>query len=316
MSSRETVSISRSLSEKPVRRILARLRLSNAGFGFLLILPALLLLLTVFGYALGYSAYMSFHFFDLARPQAFRFVGLNNYLGIVQDKEFQRALKNTLVYTGVAVPFEFFIGLILALALANIRRGRAVMRTLLVIPMMLAPIAMGLMWKFMYNNELGVINHLIRQLGLGRPPLWLVEPKLALPSIIVVDIWATTPWFILLMLAGLLSIPQEYYDAAKIDGAGTMAAFRYITLPLLKPVILVALLIRGMDAFRVFDLVYVMTKGGPAFRSDVLSFYTYRQAFIHRAVGDATATSWIMTFILLIGGLTLIGLMRRQEGGT
>jgi len=289
-------------------------RLSDATVGLLFVAPAFLALLAIFGYALGYSAYMSFHFFDLARPHAFRFVGLENYIKILGDAEFQRALKNTVVYTVVAVSAEFALGLILALALANITRGRSWMRILLILPMMLAPIAMGLMWKFMYNNELGVINYVIRSLGIGSPPLWLTDPKLALPSIIFVDIWATTPWFILLLLAGLLSIPTTYYEVAAIDGAGALSAFRHITLPLLRPVILVALLIRGMDAFRVFDLVYVMTKGGPALRSDVLSYYNYRQAFIHRDIGDASATSWIMTLILLAAGLFLLRIMRREEG--
>lgn len=315
MSSGNTTSISHSLPENPVSRFLAKWRLSDPAFGFLLTLPALVMLLAIFAYPLAYSAYMSFHFFDLARPQAFRSVGLNNYLTIIQSKEFLRALKNTLIYAGLAVPIEFFLGLMLALALANIERGRAVMRTMLIIPMMLAPVAMGLMWKFMYNNELGVINHLIRQLRIvERPPLWLADPNLALYSVIFVDIWATTPLIVLLLLAGLLSIPREYYEAARIDGASAISSFRHITLPLLKPIILVALLIRGMDAFRVFDVIYIMTKGGPAFHSDVLSFYAYRLAFTHRDIGSAAAVAWIMTLILLLSGLALIRAMRRQGG--
>jgi ABC-type sugar transport system permease subunit len=288
---------------------------SNAWFGFFLILPALVVLLAVYVYPLLYSAYMSLHFFDLARPQDFRFIGLDNYTGILSDKDFTRALTNTFIYAGVAVPAEFILGLILALALANIQRGRSLIRTLLIIPLMLAPTAIGLMWKFMYNNEFGIINSMIRQLGIAaQPPLWLSNPGLALYSVVVVDIWATTPLIILLMLAGLLSIPTEYYEAARIDGAGMLAVFRHITLPLLRPVMLVALLLRGMDAFRVFDVIYVMTKGGPAFRSDVLSFFAYRQAFTHRSIGEASATAWIMTAILLAAGLVLIYLMRRRGG--
>ncbi|MBI3243155.1 MAG: sugar ABC transporter permease [Chloroflexi bacterium] len=308
----ETDSSSPSLSEKPVPRFESAWRLSNAGFGFLMVLPAFLLLLAIFAYPLAYSAYMSFHFFDLARPQDFHFVGLGNYLEIIQSEEFQRALKNTFIYAGLAVPLEFVIGLTLALALATIERGRAVIRTLLIIPMMLAPIVMGLMWKFMYNRELGVINYLIEQLGLT-PPLWLADPDLVLYSVVIVDIWATVPFVILLMLAGLLSIPSEYYESARIDGASAVAAFRHITLPLLQPIILVVLLIRGMDAFRVFDIIYVMTRGGPNFQSDVLSYYAFRGVFVHRAIGTATATAWIMTLILLVGGLVLIRSMRSTE---
>ena len=289
-------------------------RLSNAGFGFALIVPAFIILLVVLLYPLAYSAYMSFHEFRLSRPQDFSFVGLANYIETIKSQEFQRAFGNTLTYAGLAVPIEFMLGLLLAMALANIERGRSLLRMLITLPMMLAPIVMGLTWKFMYNDKLGIINHLIRQLNLAdRPPLWLSDPKLALYSIIAVDIWATTPLIVLLMLAGLLSIPKDYYEAAEMDGANALHRFRHITLPMLQPVILIALLLRGMDAFRVFDLVYVMTKGGPAMKTDVMSFYAYRTAFTNLSIGHATAIAWIMTVALLIGGLLLIRAMRREE---
>lgn len=281
-------------------------------FGLVVSLPALAILALVFVYPLGYSAFQSLRFYDLARPAEAHFVGLGNYLDLLQSDDFRRALRNTLIYAGVAVPAEFALGLTLAVALAQITRGRGVIRMLLTVPMMLAPIAMGLMWKFMYNDQLGVINYLLRQLGVDRPPLWLSDPNIALFSIIAVDIWATTPIVILLMLAGLLSIPADYYEAAKIDGSGAISSFLHITLPLLKPAILVTLLLRGMDAFRVFDVVYVLTQGGPAFRTDVLSLFAYRLAFTHRSVGDATALAWIMTAILLVAAIVLIGLLHRQ----
>lgn len=304
-----TESVSKQIIQ-PMRR---GWRLSNAGFGLLVVLPALLTLFVILVYPLGLSAYMSFHAFNLARPQDFQFVGPENYLQIVQSKEFARALTNTLTYVALAVPIEFAFGLILALALANIETGRGGIRMLLTLPMMLAPVAMGLMWKFMYNDQLGIINHLIRQLGItDRPPLWLADPSTALYSIIIVDIWATTPLIVILLLAGLLSIPQDYYEAAQIDGANALHAFRHITLPLLQPVILVALLLRGMDAFRVFDIVYTMTKGGPALRSDVLALFTYRTAFTDLSLGRAATIAWIMTIILLAGGLLLIRVLRRE----
>jgi multiple sugar transport system permease protein len=286
---------------------------SDGWFGFVITIPALLIMLVVFIYPLLFSAYTSLHDFEITRPDRTRFIGLENYVTILQDDQFQRALGNTLVYVFVAVPIEFVIGLTLALALATIQRGRGIFRTLLVIPQMLAPVVMALMWKFMYNDELGIINHVLRELGVSRPPLWLTETPLALFSIIIVEVWATVPIFVLLLLAGLLSIPQEYYEAAAIDGASPWQMFLRVTLPLLQPVILVALLIRGMDAFRVFDLVYVLTNGGPALRTDVLSFFTYRIAFTEREFGLASAGAWIISLILLIGGLSLIGLMRRRD---
>lgn len=290
------------------------LRLSNSGFGALIVLPALAILIAVLVYPLVYSGFMSLHAFYLARPQDFQFIGLGNYIEIIQNKEFKRALINTVTYAGVAVPIEFVLGLGLALALANIDLGRGVIRMLLTLPMMLAPAAMGLMWKFMYNDQLGIINYLIREWHIAeQPPLWLADPHLAIYSIIAVDIWATTPVIVILMLAGLLSISPDLYEAAEIDGASTVYSFRHITLPLLRPIILVALLLRGMDAFRVFDIVYIMTKGGPALRSDVLSLLAYRTAFTDLSIGQATAIAWIMTIILLVSGVLLVRALR-QEG--
>lgn len=305
--------ISKPLSSKQAASSRTRLHLSNAAFGLLLVAPAFAVLLLIYLYPLIYSAYMSVHNLYLPRPQDFAFVGLDNYVTVVTSPEFHRALLNTLIYAGLAVPVEFVFGLILALALANITQGRGVIRMLLTVPMMLAPVVMGLMWKFMYNDQLGIINYLIRTLGISQtPPQWLADPRLALYSIIIVDIWATTPLIVILLLAGLLAIPVELYEAAEIDGAGHWQRLQRITLPLLRPVILVALLLRGMDAFRVFDVVYIMTKGGPAMRSDVLSFFAYRTAFTDLSMGKATATAWIMTAILLAFALILIRVMRRQ----
>lgn len=289
-----------------------RFHLSDGWFGFLITTPALLVMLLIFIFPLLFSAFTSLHDFNITRPDRTRFVGLENYGEILGDSDFHRALGNTLVYVFVAVPIEFAIGLVLAMSLATIVRGRGVFRTLLVIPQMLAPAVMALMWKFMYNDDLGIINSLLRGFGVNRPPLWLTDTPLALFSIIIVEIWATVPIFVLLLLAGLLSIPQDYYEAAAIDGGSPLAIFRFVTLPLLQPVILVALLIRGMDAFRVFDLVYVLTGGGPALRTDVLSYFIFRTAFTDREFGLASAGAWLVSILLLAGGLILIRLMRRR----
>ncbi len=297
---------------RPAAKPTSRFHMSDGWFGFTITIPALLIMLVVFIFPLLFSLYTSLHRFEITRPDRTRFIGLENYATILQDSDFQRALGNTLIYVVVAVPIEFAIGLVLALALATITRGRGMFRTLLVIPQMLAPAVMALMWKFMYNDELGIINHLLREFGVNRPPLWLTDTPLALFSIIIVEIWATVPIFVLLLLAGLLSIPQEYYEAAAIDGGTPLAIFRHVTLPLLQPVILVALLIRGMDAFRVFDLVYVLTGGGPALRTDVLSYFVFRTAFTDRDFGLASAAAWIVSIILLVGGLSLIRVMRRR----
>lgn len=312
MADQGTSTISQELASPAAVRPRGGLGLSNAGFGLVVALPAIAILVLIFLYPIAYSAYQSFREYDLARPADSHFVGIRNYAGVLQSTDFQRALRNTVVYTGVAVPIELVFGLGIALSLNQILVGKSAIRVLLTLPMMLAPIAMGLMWKFMYNDQLGVINHLLKATKLvDQPPLWLADPDIALFSIIAVDIWATTPMVVLLMLAGLSTIPHDYYEAASIDGGGTVSNFLHVTLPMLKPAILITLLLRGMDAFRVFDIVYVLTKGGPAFKTDVLSYLAYRTAFTDRSIGEASALAWIMTVILLIAAVILIGLLRR-----
>jgi multiple sugar transport system permease protein len=264
-------------------------------------------------YPLLYALWSSFQSFRLSRPDAVHFNGLDNYLWVVRDDQFWLALKNSFIYAGVAVPLELIFGLAIALALANISWGRSLARTLLILPLMLAPVALGLMWKFMFNDQLGIINYLLTTLGLSESGVpWLSEPTMAFISLIIVEIWATTPFMVILLGAGLTTIPAELYEAAKIDGASALSTFRHITLPLLQPIILVALLIRGMDAFRVFDLVYILTQGGPANRTDVLSYYVYRLNFVNLNVGRSSVAGIIMLIILMMVGIMLIRGLRRE----
>jgi multiple sugar transport system permease protein len=305
--------IKTALTTQPSSPPKRRWYLSDASYGFMLVSPLLLILGTVVFYPLAYAVWSSFQNFRLSRPDAIRFNGFDNYLWVLRDDQFHLALKNSLIYTFTAVPLELVFGLGIALALVTLPRGKTLARTLLTLPMMLAPVAMGLMWKFMYNDQLGIINHLIETLQIReRGLLWLTEPTLAFISLIIVEIWATTPFMVILLGAGLTTIPQELYEAARIDGARGWATFRHITLPLLQPIILVALLIRGMDAFRVFDLVFILTQGGPANKTDVLSYYAYRLNFVQLNVGRASAASIIMLIILLIAGLFLIRGMRKE----
>ena len=182
----------------------------------------------------------------------------------------------------------------------------------LIIPQFLAPLAMGFIWKFMYNNDLGIINFVLRNIGIDRPPLWIADPAISLYSCIIVEIWACVPIFMLLLSAGLTTLSTEIIDAAKIDGANAYHRFRYIILPHLKPIILVTLLIRGMDSFRIFDLIYGLTQGGPAMSSDVLSLYMYRSGMLDRQFGFAASAGWIMVFMMLIASYILIKTMYRD----
>jgi len=305
-----------SLSSPPVARSWpaprGRSRLGDRAFGFLLTSPLLVLMAGIIAYPLAYAVMASFQNFRLtSRPGTIRFIGLDNYIWALGDPQFWIALRNTLLYAGIAVPAELALGLLIALALRNLTRGAGIARTILIMPMMLAPIAMGLMWKFMFNDQLGIINHLLKLAGLSGGILWLSQPVTAFVSLLIVEIWATTPIMVILLSAGLTTIPQELYDAAKIDGAGRWQRFWNVTWPLLQPVVLVALLLRGMDAFRVFDIVYILTQGGPANSTDVLSYYAYRLNFESMDVGRASAVSVMMLVALAAAGLILINRMRR-----
>ena len=285
---------------------------SSSAFGAVIILPGVLLLLLVQLYPLLYSLFISFHDYRLLRPELTEFVWLKNYIDIFSDEEFLNALSNTAIYVGLAIPIELMIGFALALAIEKITRGKNLIRALLIVPQFMAPIAMGFVWRFLYNDEFGLINFMLRKIGIERPPLWLADPDIALYSCIIVEIWATVPIFMLLLSAGMASISSELIDAAKIDGANAIHRVRFIILPHLKPIILVALLIRGMDAFRVFDVVYSLTGGGPALSTDVLSLYLYRTAMLDRQFGDGASAAWIMMIMMLIASYVLIRTMYRE----
>ena len=287
---------------------------NKAVFALMLLTPLFLILAVVSIYPLLYSVWTSFTDFRLSRPNDISFVGLANYAATFVNPEFLNALKNSLIYAVVAVPIEMVFGLGIAIALNKILVLRDFARTLIVIPMMLAPVVMGLMWKFMFNDQIGIINHVLRDWGWLKGPLpWLTDSSLAMVSLIIVEVWATTPFMVILLGAGLTTISAELYEAARIDGATSWQCFVKITLPMLSPIILVALLIRGMDAFRVFDVVFTLTAGGPARATDVLSYYLYRETFINLDAGLSAAGSFLMLGVLMMAGIFLIRGLRKDD---
>ena len=287
-----------------------RRQLSDAIFGALLTSPLLVIMLGIVGYPLAHALLASFQRFRLTDPTNIYFVGLENYRYVLSDPQFWVALRNTLLYAGIAVPLELCLGLLIAMALNKMLRGARLVRTILILPIMLAPVVMGLMWKFMFNDQLGIINHLIRLTSLDAHILWLADPRLAFASLLIVEVWAATPIMVILLSAGLTTIPAELYEAAEIDGATRWQRFVNVTWPMLQPVILVSLLLRGMDAFRVFDIVFVLTQGGPANSTDVLSYYAYRTIFQAMDVGGSSAVSMMMLVVLATLGILLIRRMR------
>ncbi|MFN7132607.1 MAG: carbohydrate ABC transporter permease [Myxococcales bacterium] len=235
------------------------------------IAPALLLLAAVAVYPILAACWMSLHRMFLVFREE-RFVGLANYRFLLEDPRFAAALGNTLYFTVVAVAVELLLGLAVALLLDAAMRGRGLLRAAVLVPWAITTVVAAKMWAWLLNPEYGLVNAALP----GGERNWLGTPGLAMHAAILVDVWKTTPFMALLLLAGLQTIPPDLYRAAQVDGASRWQRFRRITLPLLKPAVLVAVLFRSLDAFRVFDAVYVLTDGGPANTTETLSIYAYK----------------------------------------
>jgi multiple sugar transport system permease protein len=284
-----------------------------ARFGWRIVAPALLLTLAILVLPLAFSLYVSFHRWNLTVvPNMLRWVGLQNYAGLLADAEMWRALRFTLLYTFVSVAGELALGMVLALLLNGVKLGRGVFIALLVLPMMVAPIVTGLAWRLMLNPEYGPLNQMLGLQG----TLWLGDVTLAKVSVIAATIWQEAPFMMVLLLAGLRSLPREPYEAALIDGASWRQSFWYITLPLLKPVIMVALLIRTIFELRAFDIVWILTSGGPAGATETLSLRNFQMSFRHFSIGPGAALSWLMlllTTAIALWYIRALGRARRRE---
>lgn len=236
-----------------------------------------------------------------------RFVGLANYAFLAQDARFWSALGNTAWFTGVAVSLELLLALPLALAL---QRTGALLRAAVLVPWLLPTVVAARLWGWLLDAELGLVN----RLWPGPPVAWLGNPALALNAAILVDVWKTTPFVALILLAGLQAIPEDLLKAARVDGASTLRVLRSVTLPLLRPAILLALLFRSLDAFRVFDAVFVLTEGGPGNTTETLSLYAFKTLLRAGSFGYGSALS-VVTFLCVaaLGLLWLRLLSRRRE---
>lgn len=279
------------------------LTLRQVRLAWILVLPTLLVVVLVAGYPLAQVFYWSFFKADIAFVEPPEFVGLENYAYLFQDPDFRQALWNTLKFTVVSVSLETVLGLAIALIIHSNFRGRGLVRTAILIPWAIPTVVSAKMWQWMLNDVYGVINVLGVKLGLlSQKVAFLARPELLLPSIIAVDVWKTTPFMALLLLAGLQMIPEELYEAASIDGAPRWQQFWSITLPLLTPALVVALIFRTLDALRVFDVVFVMSGVNPATRT--LAVYNRQTLVDFQDLGYGSAISVailviIFAFVLL-----------------
>jgi len=279
----------------------------KGSFYILMALPAITIVFGLFGYLLIHVVYLSFRSYNpLLRIN--NFVGLENYIEILQDSVFLMAILRNVIYTGLAVGAGFFIAMGMALLVNMGFKGARVLRVIAITPMLLMPAAAGVIWVMLYNFDFGMINHILEFLGLSRQA-FLATPKQAFYAVVITDIWGWSPFLFLIFLAGLESLPVEPLEAATIDGASVLQRFWYITLPLLKPVIVIGLLIKALDTFRAFDYMWVMTRGGPGNASQIISTIAYRSAFRIFKYGLGASMSVVSLVFSLIMTLILIKLL-------
>jgi multiple sugar transport system permease protein len=263
---------------------------------------------------LALSIYPLFYSIKISLQTETAHWSLQNFARLATDHFFLTALAHTFVFAAIALTIEFLTGLALALLLSGQMRGRGLFRSLLLVPMMLPAVVVGVVWRLMLNANFGAINGTLKGFGLNTDKLtWTASPRLAMASVIMADVWQWTPFVFLILLAGLQAIPQEPYEAALIDGSSNWQTFRYITLPLLKPAILIALLLRTMDLLRVFDQIFILTEGGPGFATETASLYIYRTAFRFSNFGYAAAMSFVLLAITNVISLGYIRLLQARE---
>ena len=280
----------------------------------LLLAPLLIFVVVIAIYPLLFSFYISFFKYRLTDPNQVRtFVGLTNYINAFKDQQVTKAISNTLIFVAGTVISEIILGLGLALLLAGENRIMRTTRAWILIPMALPPLVVGLVWKSLYNVDFGVIPYYLKQLGfdMGRGPLG--ELSTAMPAVIIIDIWQWTPLLMVIFLAGIKSLPLEPYEAARVDGATRWQRFWHITLPLLKPTFLVALLLRTMQSFKVFDIIYATTGGGPGSATTVLNYHIYTVGMVFFKMGYAAAMANILLFIVAILAIFYVIVLERQQ---
>lgn len=268
-------------------------------------LPAAIFMFTFLLYPLFTLAYDSF--FVIENLNVRTFVGIDNYIRAFGSSVFRTVSGNTIVYVLLAVGLETLFGFILAVALTHKYKGFRALRTLVLSPLMIAPLVAGLIWRFMLSNQFGIVNELLLRVGLiesGGSLLWLADPSLSLIAVIIADVWLTTPFMMLMFLAGIQGIPDSLYEAAVMEGASKLQIITKIIIPNIKPVLMSALLVRIIDAARSFDIIWAMTQGGPGNSSELLSVHIYKMLQRYGDVGYASAMA--MIFIIVLIGITLL----------
>ena len=279
-------------------------------FMFFLIAPAALLLFLFQVLPIGMGLNVSFRDWMLNNPKK-TWIGLDHYISVLSDPVFiGKVIPNTFLFMFGSVTISLCLGLGIALMLNRGLKGQKLFQTVLLMPLMIAPVIAAIMMRWLFNDQFGIVNIALEAMGM-EPPAWLAQQWTAFAVILLTDVWLWTPWFCILLLAALQSFPKEPFEAAQIDGTSRWRVFRYLTVPMLRPVIVVCVVIRMIDAFRTFDIVWTLTCGGPARSTELFSLYAYNNAFQNLNFGRGSAAAIIGAVVIVITGAVLFRVMNR-----
>jgi multiple sugar transport system permease protein len=280
------------------RRRNRRSGLSERRLAAVMVSPSLIVILIVAAFPIAYAIWLSLHQYSVIHPGLSRWVGLDNYRDALSSSDFWSAVKTTFIFTAISVTLELVLGMGMALLMHAAFRGRSVLRAVVLVPWAILTVGTALTWRYIVAPDSGFLNQILQAFHLpGAHTVWLAKSGYALAVMVLADVWKTAPFMALLLLAGLQIIPNELQDAAKVDGASAWQRFVRITLPLLRPAILVALIFRTLDALRIFDLPYVLTQGANG--TTTLSLYSYQQLTQNQLIGPGSALA-ILTFVIVM----------------
>ena len=275
-------------------------------------LPALIVMIAVLAVPLCYDLLVSFFDKSLKYKGLGNFIGLQNYIADLKNDEFTGSVATTWIFTIGVVSFEFVLGLLIALGLNSLKKGKNLIFTIIIIPMMITPVAVGLIWRLIFHSQLGILNYLLSFFGVEKIA-WLGDSRLALPAVMFVDIWQNIPYMVLVLMAGLVTLPRDPFEAASIDGASRTQSFFRLTLPMMMPTFSVVLLLRAIMSFKTYDLIYVMTRGGPGTVTQVISYTIYNQAYRYLNTGTAASMSIYLVLMIVPIAIVFLWLSRSRE---
>lgn len=276
---------------------------------YIFTMPAVILIGIIVLFPIIYNLFMSMNSWFVASGKGPQWIWLKNYIGLLSDARFWNSLKVTFLFSLGALTVEVVLGTMLALFLNREFKGKEFVKLIFLFPIAATPVAVSLIWGMMYNYDLGIINIFLQNFGI-KPLLWLASPRIVIPALIITDTWQWTPLILLIVLASLESLPTDPFESAKVDGANIFQVIYHITLPMVRPAIVVAAMIRSIDAIKTFDMIYVMTQGGPDIASENLNIYIFQTGFSYFRMGAASSLA-IVLFTLVLSFNILLAVIRK-----